>query len=143
MPKRNPAKAIQMLDMLLEFFGEEGQRWITGEWHDDHGNRCLASAMAHLRAVMKLRGDTAGDYLRAAIPPDSVLLPRGVLLVSYGPIEDFNDDCRSYEEIRAVILKARDLAQAEFDRQRKPAAARPARAIDMRPVEHAGSDRRS
>ena len=62
MPKRNPEKAVQMLDMLLEFFGEDGQRWIRGALDDPHGNRCLVGAMAHLRKFMNLKGDTAGEY---------------------------------------------------------------------------------
>ena len=44
------AKAVQMLDLLGEFFAD-GSRWIRGEFHDDDGNRCLVGAMRHIRAV--------------------------------------------------------------------------------------------
>jgi hypothetical protein len=30
MPRRDPAKAVQALDLLLEFFGENGERWMKG-----------------------------------------------------------------------------------------------------------------
>ena len=116
MPQRNPEKAVQMLDMLLEFFGEDGRRWVAGEWRNDRGNRCLVGAMSHLRRVMNLKGDTAGDYLREVLPFCPKASP-----FAYGRILGFNDNCSSYDEIRAVILKARALAQAEFEGQRKSA----------------------
>ena len=64
---------------------------MAGGFHDDYGGRCLISAMAHLRVVMNLRDDPTSAYLRRALPS------------RYKRIDDFNDDCRSYDEIRAVI----------------------------------------
>jgi hypothetical protein len=101
--RRDPAKAILVLGLLTEFFGEFGHRWISGMYADSYGGRCLVSALYDIRAQAKIAGDETEYYIYQAIPP------------SAEDIEPFNDDCRSYDEIRAVILAARDLAQAELD----------------------------
>jgi hypothetical protein len=113
MPQRDPQKAVQMLDMLLEFFGEEGRRWIRGDWHDPSGRRCIAGAMAYVGRIMNLKHHHAGYYLLEVLPFCPKTSP-----FTHGRIVSFNDACASYDEIRAVILKARELAQAEFERQR-------------------------
>jgi hypothetical protein len=103
--KRNPqaaAKAVQMLDLLTEFF-DNGQRWIKDEFHDEKGNRCLISAMAHLRAATNLRGDPTSHYLREAQPQ-----------WRYKSIIEFNDESRSYHTIRVLISRARALALADM-----------------------------
>jgi hypothetical protein len=38
MPRRDPQKATQMLDLLAEFF-DGGRRWLRGDFHDGDGNR--------------------------------------------------------------------------------------------------------
>jgi hypothetical protein len=103
MSRRNPEQAIQMLDLLTEFF-DGGRRWIRHNFHDDDGNRCLIGALTHLRAVANIRGDGTGYYLREAQPQ-----------WRYKPITDFNDQAKSYEEIGALIARARSLAEAERD----------------------------
>ncbi len=108
MPRRNPAQAVQMLDLLSEFF-DGGRRWIRSEFHDDDGNRCLIGALAHLRAVTKMRGDGSCHYLREAQPQ-----------WRYKRIIDFNDDAKSYEAIRALIVSAPALAEAERDSGAEP-----------------------
>jgi hypothetical protein len=126
MPRRDPAKALQMLDLLTEFF-DDGHRWIKNDFHDRRGNRCLLGAMYHLRAVMNLYGDGTGYYLCEAQPQ-----PRHM------PIIAFNDGCDSYDEIRALIDRARILAQAERDEgpKRRIVSKPPApRKIRQRPVE--------
>ena len=102
MPRRNPEQAIHMLDQLTQFF-EDGRRWTKGAFHDHEGNRCLIGAMTHVRAVMQISGDGTGYYLRQAQPQHR-----------YKKIIDFNDDCQSYDEIRALLDRARALAQAEL-----------------------------
>jgi hypothetical protein len=129
MPRRDPAKAFQMLDSLAEFF-DDGRRWIKNNFHDDDGNRCLISAMHHLRAVMKLQGDGTGYYLIEA--QDAEPRRRAV------PIISFNDGCESYDEIRVLIDRARTIAQAERDEGPKHRVVNktPApRQIRQRPVE--------
>jgi hypothetical protein len=41
-------EAVQMLDLLLEFFAE-GAHWTRGRYHDGHGRRCLIGALDYLR----------------------------------------------------------------------------------------------
>ncbi|MBV8894406.1 MAG: hypothetical protein JO266_20930 [Acidobacteria bacterium] len=134
MPKRNPEKAIQMLDAMLEFFGENGQRWTYGEWRNILGQRCMAGALRHLRSVMHIKGDTAGEYLREAI--------RLRHHVPYAEIPWFNDACRSYDDIRDMILGARALAEAEFDRQRDQKRGHARSGRDSAPVQIEGKEAR-
>jgi hypothetical protein len=103
--KRNAeaaAKAVQMLDLLSEYF-DKGRHWIKDQFHDDHDNRCLISAMAHLRAITKLHGDPTSYYLREAQPQ-----------WRYKTIIAFNDECQSYDTMRALIARARALALADM-----------------------------
>ena len=39
MGARDPAEAVEVLDLLLKFFGD-GERWVKGRWSDRRGNRC-------------------------------------------------------------------------------------------------------
>ena len=39
----NTNEAVQMLNLLLEFF-ENGARWTRGLYQDGHGRRCLIGA---------------------------------------------------------------------------------------------------
>src|SRR6516165_7473959 len=43
MGARDPAEAIEILDLLLKFFGN-GERWVKGRLSDRRGNRCLVGA---------------------------------------------------------------------------------------------------
>jgi hypothetical protein len=116
MPRRDPAQAVHMLDLLEQFF-EGGRRWITGDFHDDDGNRCLVGAMRHLRAVMNLSGDGTAYYLREAQPQ-----------CRYIPITELNDSCGSYADIRTLIDRARTLAETEIGAPVPPLRERPWRA---------------
>ncbi|HZU90612.1 MAG TPA: hypothetical protein VE993_15270 [Stellaceae bacterium] len=103
-------EAVQLLDLLLEFFAD-GARWMRGRYHDGRGRNCLIGAVAHLRRKHRLAGAAALEYLHQA-------LPRRTLGLVY-----FNDHrCRDFAELRAVILKARALALGEADRERSAAA---------------------
>jgi hypothetical protein len=62
----------------------------------------------HLRRVMHFHGDPTEYYLHLAMP------------IREQRIEDFNDDRRSYDGIRTVILRAREFAA----RRSRPSAAR-------------------
>jgi len=44
MDTRDPAEAVEILDLLLKFFGE-GERWIKGRFSDRRGNCCLVGAL--------------------------------------------------------------------------------------------------
>jgi hypothetical protein len=106
MRQRDPAKAIAVLDLLTEFFGEVGHRWISGMSEDRYGGRCLVNAVHHVRTEAGISGDDTEHYLLRAIPADTA------------DIDTFNDDCRSYDEISAVIVAARAIAEAELDATR-------------------------
>jgi hypothetical protein len=50
---RNPAKAVEVPDGLLAFFGDRGEHWIRERLGDRHGNRCLVGALRYIRQVMR------------------------------------------------------------------------------------------
>jgi hypothetical protein len=100
MPAHDPPEAVQALDLVLEFFGEDGANWTRGRFDDGRGRRCILGALdyVHYRHSLPIAG--AKFFLEHAIPPS---LRRGLI--------DFNDDrCRGFAEMREVILKARALA---------------------------------
>jgi hypothetical protein len=41
MPQAETGKAVQVFDLLLEYFGEEGERWTRDRYDDSDGRRCL------------------------------------------------------------------------------------------------------
>jgi hypothetical protein len=100
--RRDPAKAMQMLDLLAGFF-DNGRRWTKYEFHDGAGNRCLLGAMRYLRVKMNISGDGTAYYLSAAQPQWRM---KG--------IADFNDSRESYGQIRELIDRARAMATAEL-----------------------------
>jgi hypothetical protein len=103
MPRRDPAKAVQVLDLLLGFFGDHGEHWLRHQLGDGTGNRCLVGALAYVRRHHGIKGDGAGHYLADAIPR------RIATLIA------FNDDApEDFAVIRALIVRARDMAQAEL-----------------------------
>jgi hypothetical protein len=40
MGARDPAEAVEVMHLLLKFFGD-GERWVKGRLSDRRGNRCL------------------------------------------------------------------------------------------------------
>jgi hypothetical protein len=124
--KPNPAKGVQALDSLLRFFGENGEHWIRGRLDDGNGNHCLVGAIDDLyckQAVPRGTRTGVGYYIGAVIGPHRLLSRSGLIT--------FNDLCKNFDELRAVILKARALAQRDIeqpetlaaDLQKKEAAA--------------------
>jgi hypothetical protein len=74
---------------------------VQNTYHDEQGRHCLVGGLEHIRA-RRGGGDRAGEYLSRAIR-DVCGKPEKII--------DFNDSRESYAEIRAVILRARELAQ--------------------------------
>jgi hypothetical protein len=127
----NPAEAVQLLDLLLTFFGE-GERWIKGRVSDRRGNRCLVGALdfvsshhamkadaaeRYLAAEISAAGDSSGEVgdcarfragLRRAMVGDWYRASEGVL--QRDSLSDFNDRCRDFAELRGLILLARAAA---------------------------------
>jgi len=63
----NTNEAVQMLNLLLEFF-ENGARWTRGLYQDGHGRRCLIGALDYLRREHRVPSDTAVYFLQEALP---------------------------------------------------------------------------
>jgi hypothetical protein len=115
--RRDPAKAIAVLNAMLEFF-DGGKRWTRQLLHDDRGNRCLIGALRYVRQQQRIRGAGTEFYLRAAFlallddpldepePGDCALM-------------DHNDSAACYDEVRRWIVDARGIAQAELDAKRE------------------------
>ena len=89
MRQRDPAKAVEVLDLLLEFFAD-GALWLQREFHHPDGSRCLVSALTHVRRKHGITGDGTGFYLLEMIPQ------RASNLI------EFNDTCRDFGEVRAM-----------------------------------------
>ena len=115
--RRNPAKAIAMLDAMLEFF-DGGRRWMTGSLGGGlfTHQRCLVGALRHVRRQLKIRGAGTEHYLRCAlidVKPSIGLLKPGVLDGPDFQLMRYNDSCWTYDELRTLIVAARAIAEAE------------------------------
>ena len=131
MDARDPADAVEVLDLLLKFFGD-GERWVRGRLSDRRGNRCLVGALDFVSSHRAMKGDAAERYLAdevsaaATCDDDSEdsarfraslrrALSGGRYRVSETvfrrtSLSDFNDRCKDFAELRVLILQARDAA---------------------------------
>jgi hypothetical protein len=134
--RKDPAEAVEVLDLLLKFFGN-GERWVRGPLSDRRGNRCLVGALDFVSSHHGLKGDTAERYLEDEISPASACndasgdcarfraslrraLSGGRYRVSEtvlrrDSLSDFNDGCKDFPELRALILQARAAAMKDTD----------------------------
>ena len=129
MPRRDPAKAVQTLNAMLEYF-DGGRRWMRLRLRDASGqHRCLIGTLHHVRRQERIRGCGTEFYLRAALlslhdDPLDPLIERvmarssGELDSGYDDLMSYNDDDLSYDHVRTLIVEARTLAQAELDAAR-------------------------
>jgi hypothetical protein len=107
MRQRDPAKAVEVLDLLLEFFAD-GALWLQRGFHDpEDGSRCLVSALNHVRRKHGITGDGTGFYLLEIMPQ------RAKHLI------EFNDTCRDFGELRAGLTLARAMALLDWRRRRE------------------------
>ena len=112
MPQLDTAKAVQLLDLMLEFFADDGH-WTRGSYDDGRGGHCLVGALLHLGRKHRLPTAPAIALLQDAMPRPGL------------PLVHFNDtSCGSAAELRSVILKARRLAHDDGQRERGAAAAK-------------------
>jgi len=131
MDARDPAGAVEVLDLLLKFFGD-GERWVRGRLSDRRGYRCLVGALDFVSSHRAIKGDAAESYLAdeisaaAACDDDSEdsarfraslrrALSGGRYRVSEtvlrrDSLSDFNDRCKDFAELRVLILQAREAA---------------------------------
>jgi hypothetical protein len=108
--KAETTKAVQLLDLMLEFFAGDGH-WTRGCYDDGNGGRCLAGALLHLGRTHRLPSAPAIALLQDAMPRPGL------------PLVHFNDArCGSLAELRSVILKARRLAHDDAGRERAAGA---------------------
>ena len=103
-------KAVQLLDLMLEFFADDGH-WARGCYDDGNGGHCLVGALLHLSRKHRLSAAPAIALLQDAMPRPGL------------PLVHFNDHrCGSLAELRSVIVKARHLVHDDAERQRAAAA---------------------
>jgi hypothetical protein len=62
MSARDQADAVEVLDLLLKFFGD-GERWVKGRLSDRRGNRCLVGALDFVSSRHAIESDAAERYL--------------------------------------------------------------------------------
>src|SRR6516225_1719872 len=112
MPEAEIGKAVQLLDLMLEFFADD-RHWTRGSYDDGHGGHCLVGALLHLSREHRLPARPAISLRQDAMPRPGL------------PLVHFNDDrCGSAAELRSVILKARRLADDHAERERAAVAAK-------------------
>ena len=134
MDAHDPAEAVEVLDLLLKFFGD-GERWVKGRLSDRRGNRCLVGALDFVGNHHAIQSDGAERYLvdeisLAATCNDAdtdrfraslrLALSGGRYRISEtvlrrDSLSDFNDGCRDFAELRALILRARASAMNDAD----------------------------
>jgi hypothetical protein len=112
MPEAEIAKAVQLLDLMLEFFAND-EHWARGCYDDGNGGHCLVGALLQLSRRYRLPTAPAIALLQDAMPRPGL------------PLVHFNDTrCGSVAELRSVILEARRLAHDDAQRERAAAAVR-------------------
>jgi len=110
MPEAEIATAIQLLDLMLEFFAND-DHWTRGSYDDGKGGHCLVGALLHLSRKHCLPAAPVIALLQDAMPRPGL------------PLVYFNDSrCGSIAELRSVILKARRSADDDAERERAAAA---------------------
>jgi hypothetical protein len=110
MPDTEIAKAVQLLDLMLAFFADDGH-WTRGCYDDGNGGHCLVGALLRLGSQHRLPTAPAIALLQDAMPRPGL------------PLVHFNDTrCGSVAELRSVILEARRLAHDDAERERAAAA---------------------
>jgi hypothetical protein len=113
-------ESVATLDYIEDFF-HNGLNWTRDTYKAENGARCLVGAANYVR-VSQI--DCAKHWLLQAIQERAPQLKT---------IEAFNDDSRrSYEEVAAVIARAKQLAQQAQLPAPRPVAALPAPANDKR-----------
>jgi hypothetical protein len=66
-PEAEIAKAVQLLDLVLEHFADDGH-WTRGRYDDGNGGHCLVGALLHLSRKHRLPRAPAIALLQDALP---------------------------------------------------------------------------
>jgi len=75
------AKAVQLLDLMHEFFADDGH-WARGCYDDGKGGHCLVGALLHLGRKHGLPTAPAIALLQDAMPRPGLPLVRSTTLVA-------------------------------------------------------------
>jgi len=67
MPEAQIAQAVQLLDLMLEHFADDGH-WTRGRYDDGNGGHCLVGALLHLSRKHRLPRAPAIALLQDAMP---------------------------------------------------------------------------
>src|SRR5215468_5882124 len=103
MQQHNHVPAVQMLDLLLEFFADDA-RWMRGHYHDGDDRHCLMGVLHHMQRNHHISYAGAVYFLQQALPSRQ------------SGLVNFNDRlCESLAELRSVITKARALALTDAE----------------------------
>jgi len=81
MPEAQIAKAVQLLDLMLEFFADD-RHWTRRSYDDGNGGHCLVGALLHLSRKHRLPTALAIALLQDAMPrprPSACSLQRHAL----------------------------------------------------------------
>jgi hypothetical protein len=142
---RDPAEAVELLNLLLKFFSD-GERWIRGRFSDRRGKCCLVGALDFVSSHHTIKGDAAERYLAEAISDQKerrlrrhengedyarlrAALRRAIRGEGYQASEavlrrdslsDFNDACSDFTELRALIVEARAMAIKDAELEPAP-----------------------
>jgi hypothetical protein len=100
------SKAVQVLDLMLDFFADD-DRWARGRYHDRDGRHCLVGAVLDFSAKQGLPRAPVISLLEAALPRRQI-----------GLIAFTDRFCRNAAELRSVILKARAAALENAEHER-------------------------
>jgi hypothetical protein len=110
MPEPKIAQAVELLDLMLQHFADDGN-WTRGRYDDGNGGQCLVGALLHLSRKHRLPRAPAIALLQDAMPRPGL------------PLVHFNDTCcGSVAELRSIIIKARRLADDHAEQERAAAA---------------------
>ena len=92
MHARDPAEAVEVLNLLLKFFGD-GERWIRGRFTDRRGKCCLVGALDFVGSHHTNKGDAAERYLAEAISHEKERRIRR------------HENGEDYDKLRAVLRR--------------------------------------
>lgn len=93
------AESVDSLVYMEDYF-RNGANWAQGVYHAQNGAKCMVGAADHVRVTCI---DDAKHWLRQAIAERKT---------GATTIEQFNDASPSYEQVAAVIDRAKQLAKA-------------------------------
>jgi hypothetical protein len=110
------AKAVQLIDLLLDFFGPEGERWHQRTYRKGK-RRCLVDAIYHLRRKHHIHGEGTVRIIYENVRPKSFPPAPALAIVAddrfNGVLMSYNDRCANFAELRAMLIRVRTAAQRE------------------------------